>query len=240
MEGYPLALVTGAAYRLGRVFALTLARQGYAILLHYYHSIEVVESTLDEIRSIGVPAFPVKADLTDILQIQSLFTAIDSIGFPLKVLINSAAEMRRADLGSMTVEDWDATINLNLRAVVFVAKNAAERMSDGGLIVNISDAGSGMAWTGFPAYSVSKAGLDSLTRIQAKTYAPKIRVNAIAPGLALPAADVSPEEWARLIDRLPLNHPVEMEELADTLKFLLSNESITGQTIVVDGGYSLI
>ncbi len=240
MNERPLALVTGAAHRLGRIFALTLARQGYAILLHYHQSSDAAAATADEIRAIGVPVHPVEADLTKAAQIQSLFSALDSLDIPLKVLVNSASEMRRTDLRTVSADDWDASLNLNLRAPLMLAQRASERMAEGGLIVNISDAGAGRTWTGFPAYTVSKAGVEVLTRLLAKTYAPNIRVNAIAPGLVLPSADFSADEWNKLIGRLPLKHPATLDEMAAALVFLLKNELVTGQTIVVDGGYSLI
>jgi NAD(P)-dependent dehydrogenase (short-subunit alcohol dehydrogenase family) len=239
MDVRSLALVTGAAHRLGRIFALTLAQNGYAILLHYHRSAEAANSTADEIRALGARVYPMEADLTDTEQIQAMFSKIDSLNLPLKVLINSAARMKHADLRIVSAEDWDTAINLNLRAPFLLAQLAAERMTEGSLIVNISDAGVGKTWTGFPAYLVSKSGLEALTRLQAKTYAPNIRVNAIAPGLALPSSEISVEEWEKLIRRLPLKHPASQEELASALEFLLKNESITGQTIFVDGGYSL-
>lgn len=240
MHEYPLALVTGAAHRLGRTFALTLARQGYAILLHFHHSIKDAASTANEIRSLGVPVFLMEADLTKVQQIQSLFSRLDTLDFQLKVLVNSAAGMKHADLRTITVEDWDANFNLNLRGPLLLAQQSAQRMSNGGLIVNVTDAGVGKAWTGFPAYLVSKAGLEVLTRLMAKTYAPSIRVNAIAPGLVMPSADIAPKEWEKLIERLPLKHPVSLEEIGLALEFLIKNESVTGQTLIVDGGYSLI
>jgi NAD(P)-dependent dehydrogenase (short-subunit alcohol dehydrogenase family) len=109
----------------------------------------------------------------------------------------------------------------------------------GGLIVNITDAGAQKLWTGYPAYLVSKSALETLTRLQAKTYAPSIRVNAIAPGLVLPSDNVTPAEWEKLVVGIPLKHSISLEDVAAALTFLLDNQSITGQTIVVDGGYSL-
>ena len=240
MPEYPLALVTGAAHRLGRAFALWLARQGYAILLHYHHSAEAAVATAEEIRALGMPVYPVAADLTDAAQIQSLFSTLDSLNLPLKILVNSAASMSRADLRTVSADDWDATLDLNLRAPLLLAQRAAERMTEGGLIVNLTDAGAYKTWTGFPAYTVSKAGLEALTRLLAKTYAPNIRVNAIAPGLVLPSENSSAEEWEKLVNRLPLKRPASLDEIIAALEFLLKNESVTGQTIVVDGGYSLI
>ena len=197
-------------------------------------------STADEIRNLGAPVYPFEADLTDVVQIRSLFSMVNSLNLPLKVLINAAASMRRAELRTVSIDDWDSTISLNLRAPFLLAQQAAERMTEGSLIINVTDAGAGKTWTGFPAYIVSKAGLETLTRLQAKAYAPKIRVNAIAPGLVLPSSETSMEEWEKLVDRLPLKHPTSPEDVANALEFLLKNESVTGQTIFVDGGYSLI
>jgi NAD(P)-dependent dehydrogenase (short-subunit alcohol dehydrogenase family) len=239
MDEGSLALVTGAAHRLGRIFALTLAQRGYAIVLHYHHSVGPAVSTADEIRALGARVHLVEADLTDFEQIQALFSQVDSLKLPLMVLVNSAGVMKHADLRNVSAEDWDAALSLNLRAPLLLAKLAAERMTQGSLIVNVTDAGVEKNWTGFPAYLVSKSGLETLTRLQAKTYAPTIRVNAIAPGLVIPSGATSVEEWEKLVNRLPLKQPTSTDDLAGALEFLLKNQSITGQTIFVDGGYSL-
>jgi len=240
MSELPLALVTGAARRLGRAFALALARQGYAVLLHYHRSSEQAVKTAEEIRTLGAPVYPVQADLTSRASLELLFSTLDSLPHPLKVLVNSAAVMPRADVRTLSAKDWDAALALNLRAPFLLAQGAAERMKAGGLIVNVTDVGAAKAWSGFPAYTVSKAALESLTRVLARAYAPAIRVNAIAPGLVLPSGNVSTEEWEELINRLPLKRPASPDEIASALEFLLKNEYITGQIIVIDGGYSLI
>jgi NAD(P)-dependent dehydrogenase (short-subunit alcohol dehydrogenase family) len=244
MAEFPLAVVTGAAHRVGRLLALALASRGYAILLHYHASAEQASETAREIEALGVPAYPVQADLATDAGIAALLSAMESKllspSRSLKVLVNSAAVMNRANVPALAPADWDSTFDLNLRAPFFLAQGAAQRMPEGGLIVNVTDAGAGKPWTGFPAYTVSKAALESLTRLLAKAYAPHIRVNAIAPGLALPSDRVPPEEWDRLVKRLPLGRPASPLEIASALEYLLANESVTGQTIVVDGGYSLI
>ncbi len=238
----PLALVTGSAHRLGFLFARTLAEQGYAILLHYHHAQDDAESAAQKLRVLDVPVYLAQADLTDPREILGLFGVVDSISHPLRVLVNSSAIMQSADLRTLPLEAWDETMNLNLRAPFLIAQQAQSRIraAGGGLIVNITDIAADKVWAGYPAYSVSKSALQSLTKIMARSFAPEVRVNAIAPGLALRADDFPEEEWNRLINRLPLQRPARDDELASALEFLLKNEYITGQTIRVDGGYSLV
>jgi pteridine reductase len=231
-----LALVTGAAHRLGKVFALTLAQYGFDIILHYHQSLDAAIQTQAEIESIGGRVTLSQADLTDPARIQSLVSDLNS----LKVLVNSAAFMPKGNVDALTIENWDTSLDLNLRAPFLLAQECAKKMTNGGLIVNITDVGAQKAWSRYPSYTVSKVALESLTKILARALAPKIRVNAIAPGFVLQSDIVSDEEWQRLINRIPLKRPARTEEVASALEFLLKNEYITGQTIVVDGGYSLI
>jgi NAD(P)-dependent dehydrogenase (short-subunit alcohol dehydrogenase family) len=232
----PLAFVTGAAHRLGKVFALTLARQGFDIVLHYHQSLDAALQTKTEVESVGSRVSLSQADLTDPAQIQALVSNLNS----LNVLVNSAAFMPGGNVDALTIENWDTSLDLNLRAPFLLSQECAKKMTDGGLIVNITDVGAQKAWSRYPSYTVSKAALESLTRILARALAPKIRVNAIAPGFVLQSDIVPDAEWQRLINRIPLKRPAHSAEIASALEFLLKNEYITGQTIVVDGGYSLI
>ena len=215
---------------------MTLARQGFDILLHYHQSRDEALQTKAELESAGSRVSLVQADLTDPERISSLMAQIDS----LSVLVNSAAFMPSGNVDELSIEDWDTSLDLNLRAPFLLARQASQKMKPGGLIVNITDVGAYKAWSRYPSYTVSKAALESLTRILARGLAPKIRVNAIAPGLVLQSEIVPADEWARLIKRVPLKRAARPEEIASALEFLLTNEYITGQTIVVDGGYSLV
>lgn len=239
MSDYPLALVTGAAVRLGKAIALELARAGYAIAVHYHHSTDAAQQTAAEIRELGVPAYPVQADLTRPEEIATLFEIIKSLPHPLTVLVNSAAVMPRGHLQTMGVDEWDAVMSLNLRAAWLCLQQAAPLMGPGGVVVNISDTGASKTWTSFPAYNVSKAALESLTRLQARTYAPNIRVNAIAPGLILPADGMPEEDWKRLVDRTPLKSSGMPDSISKTVLFVIQNPHITGATLVIDGGYQI-
>jgi pteridine reductase len=240
MSDRPLALVTGAAHRLGKAFALALARKGYAILLHYRSSERQASETAAEIRTLDVPVYLSQADLTDPGKIASLFELVDKVPHPLKALVNSAAVMPAGDAHTLSVKDWDAALDLNLRAPFLLAQEAAKRMTSGGLIVNVTDVGAQKSWSRYPSYTVSKAGLETLTKILARAFAPSIRVNAIAPGLVLQSDFVPDEEWNRLIGRLPLKRAATLEEIESALEFLLDNQYVTGQTLTIDGGYSLL
>jgi len=235
-----LALVTGSAHRLGKAFALSLAKMGYAIALHYRGSANEAEKTVDEIRAMGVDCIPIRADLTQPEKIDFLFSLVDEFKQPLKVVVNSAAVMPADKPSELELKDWNLAIDLNLRAPFLISQQAAKRMTNGGLIVNITDIGASKAWSRYPSYTVSKAGLESLTKILARAFAPNIRVNAIAPGLVLPSDVVNEETWHKLVDKLPLKRSATLDELTMTLEFLIKNEYITGQTIAVDGGYSLV
>jgi len=237
----PLALVTGGAHRLGKVFALTLARMGYDLLLHYHSADEQAQQTRNEIESLGVKVHLFKADLAQPDEIQSLFSTLDSLtNYQLLLLVNSAAVMPVGNPRELELKDWDSALDLNLRAPFLLAQEAAKRMAAGGLIVNITDIGAQKAWSRYPSYTVSKSALESLTKLLARAFAPNIRVNAIAPGLVLQSDVVTQEQWDKLVERLPLKRAAKPEEIASALEFLIKNEYITGQTIVVDGGYSLI
>lgn len=234
-----LAVVTGAGRRLGRELALALGRLGYTVGIHYHQSQSGALELQAQLRRIGVPSLLLPGDLSKPQDIERVFAAIDNSKNSLKLWVNSAAVMQVATLDSMTVQAWDETFNLNLRAAWLCSREAARRMEADGLIVNISDTGARKLWTHYAAYTMSKSALEMLTRLLAKTYAP-VRVNAVAPGLILPSDELSPEEWQRLVDRLPMRKAGEPQQVCKAVEFFIQNEYITGQVVIVDGGYDLI
>jgi pteridine reductase len=239
----PLALITGAAHRLGHAIALALARQGFAIGLHYHRaSAEDADAAARDIAALGVPVHLLPADLTDPAEVEDLFTRVAALPHPLRVLVNSAAVMPRGSLRDMPVETWDAAIDLNLRAPWLCARAAARLMGPGGggVIVNISDSGAHKAWIGYPAYIISKSALETLTRLLARALAPAVRVNAVAPGLILPSADLPAGQWQRLVERLPLQAAGQPDDVARAVLFFVQNPYVTGQVLAVDGGYQLV
>jgi NAD(P)-dependent dehydrogenase (short-subunit alcohol dehydrogenase family) len=235
-----LAVITGAAHRLGRFIALKLSQMGYAVGIHYFSSDIEAQNVREEIGAMGRPAFIFQANLTDEDDIRRMFTEINETKYTLKVLVNSAALMIKGGLDSLDTTSWDLMMNLNLRAPWLCSKYAAKIMPEGSLILNISDTGAGRMWTGYPAYVISKEGLEVLTRLMALTFAPQIRVNAIAPGLILPAEGMDRQQWEKLVKKLPVKKQGSPLDITNAIEFLLNNDYITGQTLVVDGGYQLV
>ena len=239
-----LAIVTGGAHRLGRAFSEKLTNLGYDLLLHYFSSEAAATRTQQELASENVNVTLAQADLSTPQGVVRLFKKVDELlkdeSSNLKVLVNSAAIMKQGNVRTLSLQDWKMAQNLNLQAPFLCSQQAYIRMRPGSLIVNVSDVGASKAWSKFPAYTVSKAALESLTMVSARSFAPRVRVNAIAPGLVLHSEDMPSAEWARLVSRIPFNRTATLEEISSTLEFLLKNEYITGQTITVDGGYSLV
>lgn len=236
----PLALVTGAARRVGRNTALHLASKGYAIGLHYNHSEQDACKTAAEIEKMGMPVFLIPADLEKPEEILDMFTRIDGIPNPLKILVNAAALLKTSNLMEIDVEAWDRIFDLNTRAAWLCSREAAKQMKEGGVILNISDVGASKNWTGYGAYVVSKSALEALTRVMARQLAPRVRVCGIAPGLLMRADDQSEEEWEQLIQKVPLKRAADQAEYLAALDFLIGNDYITGEIISLAGGYQLV
>jgi NAD(P)-dependent dehydrogenase (short-subunit alcohol dehydrogenase family) len=136
----------------------------------------------------------------------------------------------------LSLEDWDRVMALNLRAPFALTRDLVPCMPGGGLVVNISDVGANRLWTGYPAYVISKAALETLTRLQARAYAPGVRVNALALGLVLPPDGMPEGTWRSLVSRSPAGRPVTAEEIGAGIDLLLDRTALNGRTIVLDGG----
>lgn len=246
--GDRVALVTGAARRVGRVIAMALAGQGAHTVVHYGGSSAEAEQTAAAIRALGVEALTIQADLADPAQIEALFAAIRDRFGRLDVLINSAASFERAPFDAITAADWDRVLAVNLRAPFLCTQAAArlmrvaDRSADSALIVNIADLSGVHPWLDFAHHGVSKAGVLHLTRIAARELAPAIRVNAVVPGAILPPPGVEPgsQAWREISERVPLKRPGDPARLAETVLYLAASDFVTGAVIPVDGGESLL
>jgi pteridine reductase len=237
-----IALVTGAAHRVGRAIALALAERGCDLLIHFNNSAEEAFETVALAQAAGVQAVSAQADLTDLKGITQLFSALDQAFDGLDLLVNSAAIMQPLDLLQASEEDWDRTLKLNLKAPFFCIQHAAQRMRQRGkgVIVNISDVAGLRPWTRYPVHSISKSGLEMLTKVAARALAPEIRVNAIAPGPVLRSKSIDAPRWKEITQALPLRRGGSPSDVTDALIFLIENDFVTGETVVVDGGRNLV
>jgi len=237
-----IALVTGGAHRVGREIALALAHAGCYLAIHYHKAEKAAKATAAEAQALGVDAAIFRADLSKLDEIDGLFSLIDSQFGPLDILVNSAAIMKKVDFLKADEDDWHNTIDLNLKAPFFCIQKAVERMqiNGAGAIVNISDIAGLRPWRDYPVHSISKAGLEMLTKVAARAYAPEVRVNAVAPGPVLKPDEMPNERWQEIGSALPLQGSGNASDVARAVIFLLENDFITGETLVVDGGNQLI
>jgi pteridine reductase len=232
-----VALVTGAGTRVGRVIALALGRAGMRVGVHYAGSQKGARQTADEIIAAGSDARTLPGDLTDPATGPRLVEHTAKVFGSLDVLVNSAAVMLRTPVGEVLVEDWDAMFALNLRAPFFLSQSAARAMGEkGGAIVNIADLAAFETWKSYVPHAITKAGIIQMTRGLAHALAPRIRVNAIAPGPVLLPDGWTQEQADKLISTTPLGRLGSAEDVAQAVLYLLSADYVTGETIIVDGG----
>jgi pteridine reductase len=230
------ALVTGAGRRIGRAIAVALGGRGMRVAVHYHGAVQGADETAMQIQRAGGDAFTLRADLREAGSAEQLVSdAVAGLG-SLDILVNSAAVMIRTPLEDVTEAQWDEILALNLRAPFFSARAAATRMTEGGVIVNIADLAAFEAWTGYIPHGTSKAGLVYVTRALAKRLAPRVRVNAVAPGAVL-----LPDEWSaadadRLARTTPLDRIGSPDDVTRAVLYLIDAEYVTGETLIVDGG----
>jgi NAD(P)-dependent dehydrogenase (short-subunit alcohol dehydrogenase family) len=244
MNEQPLAgqkiLITGAAQRIGRALALTCARAGADILLHYQRSRQAAQATAEEIASLGRQAWLFQADLSMPEQIEELIARVNAYR-PLTALINNAAIFETLSPVETTLTQWNRHLAINLTAPFLLSQAFAAALNDGetGRIINLLD------WRAlrpaadhFP-YTISKAALAALTRSLAIAFAPRITVNGLALGAILPPADG--QDNAEIIKPVPARRWGTIEEVNQALLFLLTGPTyITGEILHVDGGRHLI
>ena len=233
-----VALVTGAGRRLGRAMAQALAGRGMTVGLHYHASEDGARELQQEIAGAGGRAACFQADLTNAKEARELPVQVVSELGRLDVLVNSAAVMHRLSFEETTSEQWDSILNLNLRSLFFTAQGAAPALRAArGKIVNMADLAGLEPWPGFAAHSISKAGVVMLTKVLARTLAPEITVNAIAPGAVLVPEEYSADERERLARSTPLRRLGNPSDVVSALFYLLEGgDFVTGEILVVDGG----
>lgn len=235
-----VALVTGAGRRIGRQIALRLAAEGAKVAVHYHRSRTEADAVVAEIAGARGEAFCAAADLTRHADIETLFAAVEKHFGRLDILVNSAAAFFPTPLAETTEEQWDLILDSNLKSQFFCAQRAAPllRASGHGRIVNFASLGGLLAWPRYTAYCVSKAGVIMLTRCLARTLAPEVTVNAVAPG-TISFPDDAPELAEQFIRKAPLARTGTPDDITDAVMYLVQAPFVTGQILVVDGGRSI-
>ncbi|HXK54343.1 MAG TPA: SDR family oxidoreductase [Hyphomicrobiales bacterium] len=238
----PVALITGAAKRIGRAIALDMATYGWAIAVHYNSSPGEAEETRDAIRRAGARSEMVCANLADGSSLPGLIDdSIAALG-PLGCLINNASIFEDDDLETMSEDSWKRHMMINLRAPVFLAQHFAARLEAPahGAIINLIDQRVQKLTPLFFSYTISKSALWTATRTLAQALAPRIRVNAVAPGPTLPNMRQKDTDFARQVAATLLGRGPEPEEIAAAVRFILDAPALTGQMIALDGGQNLV
>lgn len=240
-------LITGAAKRIGREIALTLAKRGANIVIHYRRSAQEAKFLQKEVEAYGAKAFLVQADFSNPKNVfsqvrafsQKVFRQVKSVD----VLINNAAIFYPTAFGKISEKDWDGFMTVNLKAPFFLAQEFGIRMKNkkSGKIINLVD------WTGdrpparFLPYAISKAGLVAATKGLAKNLAPEVQVVGIAPGPILPAVGSTKKEQKAAAQKSLLKHYGSPSDIAKTVRFLIEDSDyLTGSIVHVDGGAHLV
>jgi len=237
----PAALVTGAARRLGRAIALGLAEAGFAVAVHSHTSMADAEATCAMIRRQGRDAVPLRADLAHEAAVTDLLPAAEAALGPIGVLVNNASVFERDEWHDATRASWDRHLEVNLRAPFVLMQAFARRLPPRaeGVVINLLDQRVWSLTQHFVSYTVSKAALWALTQTMALALAPRIRVNAVGPGPALPNARQTEAQYATQSASVPLGHGTTPAEVARAVIAILGMPAMTGQMIALDGGQHL-
>jgi enoyl-[acyl-carrier protein] reductase III len=244
-----IALVTGSSRGIGKQTALRLAKEGYDLVINYARSKSKALEVAEEIEALGRRVLIVKANVGDVTKIKAMFEQIEEFYGRLDVFVNNAASGVLRPAMELQETHWNWTMDINSKAFLFCAQEAVKLMekNGGGKMVSISSLGSVRALENYTAVGVSKAALEALTRYLAVELSPKnICVNAVSGGAidteALTHFPNREELLADAAKETPAGRIVEMEDMVNAIMFLISEQSsmIRGQTIIVDGGRSLL
>jgi NAD(P)-dependent dehydrogenase (short-subunit alcohol dehydrogenase family) len=241
--GNRVALVTGGAVRVGAAISRALAERGARVVIHYHRSAEAAGALVREIEGAGGEALAVAGDTSQATHVERVVTeTLERFGH-IDVLINNAAIFFETPFPSLTEEDWDRTLDVNLKGPFLCARAVAPRMlaQGAGKIVNIADIAGLRPWASYLPYCVSKAGVIAMTQSLARALAPNVQVNAVAPGTVLFPGEFTAEQREQALRHVPLGREGSAEDVARTVLFLLEGpDYITGTVIPVDGGRLLV
>ena len=237
-----VALVTGGAHRVGRAIVEDLAAHGWSVAIHCNTSRIEAEALAGRITEAGGKAAVVSGDLADLSAVpRVVYESATKLG-KLSLLVNNASIFEEDHVGSLEPAFFNRQMTINFTAPVFLTQAFAETLAEGseGNVVNIVDQ---RAWRTAPtyfSYQMSKSALWAATRTMAQALAPRIRVNAIAPGPTLKNVRQDPEKFRAQTEAVPLRRGPDLAEFGSTIRYLIENRSITGQMIGLDGGQHLV
>ena len=233
------AFITGSSARVGRAIAFHLAKLGFDIALHYRTSKEAAEETASTIRAMGRRAALVQGDLTDAKRTAALIQEVGKALGGITCLINNASLFEKDVLDNFTHETMDAHFAVHAEAPLQLIRDFVNQLPKGatGNIINLTDGMIGWSMSDtFLTYTLSKMTLWNITQLLARELAPRIRINAIAPGPTIPGAQDKPEPFSKLEKILPLKHVSNPQEVCDAVEYILKAQSVTGQMIQLGGG----
>jgi len=236
-------LITGAAKRIGAACARLLHSEGCNIFLHYRSSASEAQQLCDELNQQRADSAKImQADLINMTELEAVARAACLAWGSIDVLVNNASSFYPTAMTDVSVAQWDELLGGNLKAPFFLAKALAKTLADNkGCIVNIVDIHAERGLSGYPVYSIAKAGLAAMTKVLAKELAPDVRVNGVSPGAILwPDNDVSESAKQEILHRVLLQRSGESVDIAKAVLFLIKDaDYITGQILTVDGGRTL-
>ncbi|MGE0751900.1 MAG: SDR family oxidoreductase [Variibacter sp.] len=232
------AFITGGAKRIGRAIALALAHAGYAVAIGAERSRADAQALAAEIEALGMRSGVVPGDLRDATATEEIIARAAQVVGPLTLLVNNASLFESDAVGTLDPAAWDRHFAINLRAPVFLAQAFARQAPPAAntSIVNITDQRVMRPTPRQFSYTLSKCALDAATTMLAQALAPRIRVNAVAPGPTLPSPRQDAAAFARQAAALPLEHGPKPEDIAEAVVYLAGADAVTGQTVAVDGG----
>lgn len=234
-------LITGAAKRIGKEIALSLADSGYDIIIHYNHSHDDAFKVCQQIQNKGRKSCTIKADLTSEVEAKAIFDKIPTDFSPLKAIINNASIFKKDSIDKIDNQIWNDHFNIHIKAPLILSQglSTTHNKSKPSHIINIIDSGINRLSPNYLSYGLSKAGLLHLTKQLAVSLAPEIHVNAISPGHTLINETEDPKQFYEKTLESPLKKNSETNDIIQAVIFLLKNTSITGENICVDSGAHL-
>jgi pteridine reductase len=239
LEG-KVALVTGASRRVGRAIAIELGTHGAMVAVHHRDSAKDADAVVFDLGIEGAYARAFQADLGDGAECAKLIEAVLGWKNRLDIVVNNASVFRKVPFLGGDDAAWESAwadaLDVNVLAPARLARRAAPRMSEGGVIVNIVDIAARQAWPSYAHYGASKAALEWLTRTLGVALAPRVRVCGVAPGIAEFPKDMPEEVRAELVARVPMKRPGSPEAIARAVSYLVGADYVTGSILTVDGG----